>query len=332
MKAAVHDWYGSPDALELAEIDEPVVGDDGVLVRVRAASVNPYDWHVLTGLPFIGRLQMGFRPKVHGLGGDLAGQVEAVGTDVALFRPGDEVFGMVDGAVPGTPMLELGSFAEYVCVSEGSLAPKPANLTFEQAAAVPLAGWTALHAIRDAGKVQPEHRVLINGASGGVGTFAVQIATAFGAQVTGVCSSRNVDMVRSIGAAEVIDYTREDFTSGTPQYDLLLDNVGNRSLSDCRHVLKPEGTYLASFGRPENRWLGPFARLIGMRLASPFVSQELVQLSPKRTNEVLLTLKELIEAGKVTPVIDRTYRLAETPDAIRYVGEAHARGKVVITV
>jgi len=301
-------------------------------VRVRAASVNPYDWHLLTGLPYIGRLQMGLRPKVNRLGGDLAGVVEAVGANVTWLRQGDEVFGMVDGAVPGHLMLDLGSFAEYVCVTEDSVAPKPANLTFEQAAAVPLAGWTALHAIRETGKAQPGQRVLINGASGGVGTFAVQIAVSFGAEVTGVCSTRNVDKIRSIGASTVVDYTREDFTRGEPRYDLMLDNVGNRSLSDCRRVLKSEGLYLASFGRPENRWLGPVAQLLAMRLSSPFVRQEMVELSPERTNEVLRCLKGLIEAGEVTPVIDRTYPLIETPEAIRYVGEGHERGKVVISV
>jgi NADPH:quinone reductase-like Zn-dependent oxidoreductase len=236
MKAVVFETYGSPDVLELTEIDEPVVGDDQVLVRVRAASVNPYDWHLLTGLPYIGRLQMGLKPKVHRLGGDLAGVVEAVGANATQVRPGDEVFGMVDGAVPGNLMLELGSFAEYVRVSQDSVALKPANLTFEQAAAVPLAAWTALHAIREEGAVQPGQRVLINGASGGVGTFAVQIAASFGAEVTGVCSTRNVDMVRSIGAATVVDYTREDFTRGDPRFDLMLTTWGtvpSRSADGC---------------------------------------------------------------------------------------------------
>jgi NADPH:quinone reductase-like Zn-dependent oxidoreductase len=333
MKAIVIDRYGSPDVLELRDIDPPVVEDDGILVRVHAASVNPYDWHVLTGLPYVGRVRFGLRrPNVNGLGADLAGQVEAVGNNVAQFRPGDEVYGEVDGEGPGHPMLELGSFAEYVSVSEGSVVSKPANLTFEQAAAVPMAGMTALQALRDWGAVQPGQKVLINGASGGVGTFAVQIAASFGAEVTGVCSTRNVDMVRSIGAEQVIDYTQEDFTQTGPRYDLILDLVGNRSLSECRRVLNPEGVYVASFGQPDHRWLGPMAHLVGMTVLSPFVSQKLVQRSMNRTNEDLVVLKELIEADRVTPVIDRTYPLAEVPEAIRYLDEGHARGKVVITV
>jgi len=229
-------------------------------------------------------------------------------------------------------MLELGSFAEYVCVSEDSVVLKPANLTFEQAAAVPMAALTALQGLRDAGQIQPGQKVLINGASGGVGPFAVQIAKSFGAEVTGVCSSRNVDMVRSIGADHVIDYTREDFARGGQRHGLMLDNVGNRSLSECRRVLNPKGVYLASFGHPEKRWLGPFPRLIRMFVLSPFVSQKMVSLSARRTKEVLLDLKALIEAGEVMPVIDRTYPLNEVPEAMRYLAEGHARGKVVITV
>lgn len=333
MKAITLDTYGSPDILRLQEIDKPFVPDDGMLVRVRAASANPYDWHFLTGLPHIGRPSFGlFKPRVRGLGADLAGVVEAVGPKVTRFEPGDEVFGEVDGEVPGQPVLELGSFAEYVSVSENSVVKKPTNLTFEQAAAVPMAGLTALQCLRDQGRVGPGQKVLINGASGGVGTFAVQIGKALGAEVTGVCSTRNVEMVRSIGADQVVDYTREDFTQGGEPYDLMLDNVGNRSLAECRRVLKPKGMYFSSFGQPENRWLGPFAQMIWMFLASPFVSQKLVGLSVKRTREVLLDLKDLIEAGKVTPVIDRTYPLDEAPEAIRYLEKGHARGKVIITV
>jgi len=327
MKAIVYHKYGSADVLQLQEIDKPVVNDDDVLVRVSAASVNPYDWHFMTGRPYIARMLFGLlKPKVNGLGADLAGQVEAVGRNVTQFRPGDEVFGEVDAEVP------FGAFAEYVCVPEDSVVLKPANLTFEQAAAVPMAALTALQGLRDAGRIQPGQKVLINGASGGVGPFAVQIAKSFGAEVTGVCSSRNVDMVRSIGADHVIDYTREDFTRGGQRYDLMLDNVGNRSLSECRRVLNPKGVYVASFGHPEKRWLGPFARLISMFVLSPFVSQKMVSLSAKRTKEVLLDLKELIEAGKLTPVIDRTYPLSEVAEAIQYLAEGHARGKVVITV
>ncbi len=333
MKAITFDRYGSPDVLQLQEIDKPVVKDGDVLVRVRAASANPYDWHMMTGRPYFMRMQSGLlKPKINGLGADLAGQVEAVGKNVTRFRPGDEVFGEVDVEVPGKPALEIGSFAEYVCVSEDSVEQKPANLTFEEAAAVPMAGFTALQGLRDIGQLQPGQKVLINGASGGVGTFAVQIAKSFGAEVTGVCSTRNVDMVRSIGADQVIDYTREDFTRSGQRYDLMLDNVGNRSLSECRRVLNPKGVYLLSFGRPDRRWLGPLVQLLGAVLLSPFVSQKLVTWVAKLSKEDLLVLKELIEAGKVTPVIDRTYPLNETPEAIRYLEEGHARGKVVITV
>lgn len=323
MKAIFYDRYGSPDVLQLREIDKPVVKDGDVLVRVRAACANPYDWHFMTGLPYIMRMLSGLRkPKVNGLGADFAGQVEAVGKNVTQFRPGDEVFGEVDA----------GSFAEYVCVLEDWVVLKPAEMTFEQAAAVPMGAITALQLLRDAGGIQPGQKVLINGASGGVGTFAVQVAKSFGAEVTGVCSWRNVGLVRSIGADHVIDYTREDFTRGGQRYDLMLDNVGNRSLSECRRVLNRRGVYVASFGQPENRWLGPFLRLITMFVLSPLVSQKMITRTATRTKEVLLDLKELIEAGKVTPVIDRTYPLSEVPEAIRYLAEGHARGKVVITM
>jgi len=333
MKAITIDRYGSPDVARLREVAKPTVGDDDVLVRIRAASVNPYDWHFLTGLPYIARLQFGLpRPRVSGLGADLAGEVEAVGARVSHFRPGDEVYGEVDGEVPGHPMLELGSLAEYVCVREESVVHKPTNLTFEQAAAVPLAGHTALRGIRDLAAVGAGHRVLVNGASGGVGTFAVQIAKALGAEVTGVCSTRNVDMVRRIGADHVVDYTKEDFTQQRRRYDAMLDNVGNRALSDCRRVLRPQGVYLASFGHPENRWLGPFARILRMFLLSPFLSQRLMVLQTKRTREALLDLKRLIEDGQVTPIIDRAYPLEDAVDAIRYVLDGHASGKVVVTV
>ena len=323
MKAIIYDTYGSPDVLQLQEIDKPVVKDDEVLVQVRAASLNPYDWHFMTGLPYLGRLQFGmFKPKANGLGADLAGQVEAVGKNVTRFRPGEEVFGEV----------ETGAFAEYVCVSEDAAVLKPANLTFAQAAAVPMGALTALQGLRDKGQMKAGQKVLINGASGGVGTFAVQIAKLLGAEVTGVCSTRNVDMVRSIGADQVIDYTQEDFTQGRQRYDLMLDNVGNRSLSECRRVLNPKGVYLASFGQPEHLWLGPMAQLLKMAVLSPFVSQRLLTFVATPNNEDLHFLKELLEAGKVTPVIDRSYPLSEVPEAIRYLEEGHARGKVVITV
>jgi NADPH:quinone reductase-like Zn-dependent oxidoreductase len=322
MKAMVYHQYGSPDVLRLEDIDTPEVKDKQVLVRVRAASANPIDFHFITGEPYLMRLQLGLRkPKSSRLGADVAGVVDAVGEDVTAFQPGDQVFG-------GT----MGAFAEFVAVAEGSLAPKPANLSFEQAATVPAAALTALQALRDKGGIEPGHRVLINGASGGVGTFAVQIAKSFGAEVTGVCSTRNVDMVRSIGADYVFDYTQSDFTSGEPRYDLLLDLIGNRSLLACRRVMRPKGVYVASFGKPEQQWLGPLAHLLKMFVTSPFVSQKMRTFVTKVTTEDLLLLKEMLEAGKVTPVIDRTYPLPELHEAIRYVQEGHTQGKVVITI
>jgi NADPH:quinone reductase-like Zn-dependent oxidoreductase len=323
MKAIVHYEYGSPDVLELKDIDKPVAKDGEVLVRVRAASANPYDWHLLRGIPYIVRPQSGLRrPKNTVLGSDMAGEVEAVGKDVTRFRPGDEVFGNV----------ETGGFAEYTCVSEGFLGLKPANLTWEQAAAVPLAALTALQGLRDAGQVQPEQKVLIIGASGGVGTFAVQIAKSFGADVTGVCSTRNVEMVRSLGADHVIDYTQADFTQNGQKYDLILQLAGTRSPSDCRRALTSRGTLLLSSGESSGRWLGPVDRIIKAAVLSPFVSQKLGSFLAKPDSDDLQFLKELIEAGKVKPVIDRTYSLGEAPDAIRYLEEGHARGKIVITL
>jgi NADPH:quinone reductase-like Zn-dependent oxidoreductase len=333
MKAIVFYEYGSPDVLDYKDIDKPVPKDDEVLVRVRAASANPYDWHLMRGWPYIGRMLFGLRkPKVSGLGCELAGQVEAVGKNVTRFRPGDEVFGEANGEVPGQPLLELGTFAEYVSVSEDFLELKPNELTFEQAATVPMAGFTALQSLRDDGRIQSGQQVLINGASGGVGTYAVQIAKSFGAEVTAVCSTRNVDLVRSLGADYVVDYTKEDFTRGEQRYDLVLDNVGNHTLAECRRVVKPKGIYLMSFGRPENLWLGPMLYLVQMAMLSPFVSQKLASFSAKRTKEDLLALIELIKAGQLTPVIDRTYPLTEAPEAIRYLEEGRARGKVVITM
>ncbi|MDQ5853764.1 MAG: NAD(P)-dependent alcohol dehydrogenase [Chloroflexota bacterium] len=321
MKAIVRHKYGSPDNLELKEIARAVVDDDRVLVRVRAASANPYDWHVLRGLPYIVRMQEGLRkPRTQVLGVDVAGHVEAVGKHVTEFQPGDAVFGHRGGA-----------FAEYVCGREHNFVLKPANLTFEQAAAVPVAGFTALQGLRDKGRLQPGQRVLINGASGGVGTFAVQIAKALGAEVTGVCSTRNVDLVRSIGADQVIDYTREDFTRCGQRYDLILDVAGNRSLSAYRRVLASNGT-LVLVGAPEGRWLGPLARLLKARMLSRFVSQRMLWFLAQHSKADLVMLKELIEAGNVTPVVDRIYPLRETPEAIRYLEAGHARGKVIITV
>jgi len=314
MKAIVYERYGSPDVLELRDVEKPSVTDDGVLVRVRAASTNPYDWHFMRGKPYFARLMFGlFKPKAHGLGADLAGEVEAVGKDVTRFRPGDAVFGEAAGA-----------FAEYTCVPEGTLALKPANLSFEQAAAVPMGGVTALQGLRDRGKIRAGQKVLVLGASGGVGTFAVQIAKSFGAEVTGVCSTRNVERVRKIGADHVVDYTREDFTRSGARYDLLLDTIGNRSLRECRRVLSPKAVYVHVGGR--------MARVLALPIVAPFVSQSLVQLIAKRNKDDLEILKGLIEAGKITPVIDRTYPLSEVPTAIRYLEGGHARGKVVITV
>jgi len=323
LKAITYHTYGSPDVLEFQEVDEPVVNDDEVLVRVRAASANPRDWHLMRGLPSIMRLRFGLRrPTSSLLGSDMAGRVEAVGKNVTRFRPGDEVFAHV----------LAGGFAEYTCVPEDFLGLKPANLTFEQAAAVPLAALTALQGLRDHGRIQPGQKLLIIGASGGVGTFAVQIAKSFGAEVTGVCSTRNVDMVRSIGADHVIDYTQEDFTRSGQRYDLILQLAGTRSPSDCRRALTSKGTLLLSSGESDGRWIGPIDRIIKAVVLSPFVGQRLVSFEAKRSGEDLRVLKELIEAGKVSPVIDRTYSLGETPEAIRYLEEGHARGKVVITV
>jgi len=321
LKAITYHRYGSPDVLEFQEVDEPVAKDDEVLVRVRAVSVNPRDWHFMRGLPYVVR-PFGLRsPKDGVLGSDVAGQIEAVGRNVTRFRPGDEVFADV----------LTGGFAEYTGVSEDFLGLKPANLTFEQAAAVPLAALTALQGLRDHGRIRPGQKVLIIGASGGVGTFAVQIAKSFGADVTGVCSTRNLDMVRSLGADHVIDYTQEDFTQRGQKYDLILQLAGTRSPSDCRRALTPKGTLLLSSGESSGRWIGPIGRIIKALVLSPFVSQRLAPFEAKRSREDLQILKELIEAGKVTPVIDRTYSLSEVPEAIRHLEEGHARGKIVIT-
>jgi len=317
MKAIVQYKYGSPDdVLELKEIEKPVVKDDDVLVRVHAASIHIGDWHLMRGVPYFFRLMFGLRkPRNSVPGNDIAGKVEAVGKNVKQLQPGDEVFGWCKGA-----------FAEYACAGQNNFLPKPVNLTFEQAAAVGVSAFTALQAIRDQGKVQPGQKVLINGASGGVGPFAVQIAKSFGADVTGVCSTRNVDMVRSIGADHVIDYSQEDFTQSGQRYDVILDNVGNRSLSECRRPLTSRGILIPSGGEAG---LGRFFKAL---VLSMFVRQQGRPFLSLPKNKDLVVLKELIEAGKVTPVIDRTYPLSETPEAIGYVGEGHARGKVVITV
>ncbi len=321
IKAIVQHRYGSPDVLELKDVDTPAARGNEVLVRVRAAAVNIADWHLLRGIPYAMRPVVGLLKPKHQIPGlDLAGQVEAVGGAVEQFQPGHEVFGWCDGA-----------FAEYACVEENSLLAKPGNLTLEQAAAVGDSAFTALNAVRDQGRIQPGQKVVINGASGGVGTFAVQIAKSFGADVTGVCSTTNVDMVRSIGADQVIDYTREDFTRARQRYDVMLDLVGSRSLSDCRRSLTPHGSYVLVGVADMGRWLG-LARQIKMLSSSPFVRQQMRIFITRHTRDDLMVLKELVESGKVTPVVERRYQLSEVPEALRYQGEGHARGKLVIVI
>lgn len=320
MNAIVCTHYGSPDVLRLTEVPTPAPKDDEVLVGIRAASANPLDWHYMRGTPYLVRMAAGWRrPKVTRLGVDLAGQVQAVGRRVTKFRPGDEVFGACRG-----------SFAEFVCVPERALALKPANITFEQAAAVPVAALSALQGLRDKGRIQRGQKVLINGASGGVGTFAVQIANGLGAEVTGVCSTRNADTVRSIGAHRVIDYTKEDFTRSGERYDLILDTVGNRSLADCRRALVAKGTLVLVGGVDKGLWLGPLTRALKAAASSPFVSQRLLPFMARLGGGDLTLMQELLVAGKVIPVIDRSYPLGEVPEAIRYLEEGHARGKIVI--
>ena len=322
MKAIVQDEYGSPDVLELRDIDVPEVKDHEALVRVHAAAVHPGDLFFMEGVPYVFRIGFGLRgPRRKVPGFDVAGVVEAVGTKVQDLRPGDEVFGNGKGTC-----------AEYTTAPENALASKPDGLTFEQAAAVPTSAVAALRGIRDAGKVRPERKVLINGASGGVGTYAVQIAKALGAEVTGVCSTGNVDLVRSIGADHVIDYTQEDFTQGGPRYDLILDNVANHSLSETRRALNPRGVLLPNSGTSGGRWFGPLGRVALAFVSSPVVRKQGRPFVATVTTKDLVDLTELIEAGKLTPVIDRTYPLSETPEAMRHVSEGHARGKVVIVV
>src|SRR5271166_2337508 len=325
MKAAVYTRYGPPDVIQIADVEKPTPQDNEILIEVRAASLNPLDWHFMRGTPYIGRLAMGLnKPHNTRLGNDVAGQVEAMGRNVTQFKPGDAVFGAARGAC-----------AEFACAAESKLALKPDNVTFEQAASVPIAGLTALQGLRDKGQVQPGQKVLINGAAGGVGTFAVQIAKWLGADVTGVCSTRNVDMVRHLGADRVIDYTRDDFTKGAQRYDAILDNVGNHSLSECRRALNPRGKYVMVGGGGVNDQglIGPgLARGITTAVLSRFVSQDMGFFIADLNQKDLTILCDLMQAGKVTPVIDRRYQLSEVREAIRYLEEGHARGKVVITL
>ncbi len=322
MKATVFTQYGSPDVLHLEEVEKPAPRDDEVLVKVHAASVNAADWHLMRGEPFPARLAFGFpKPKYKILGADISGRVEAVGGNVTRFQPGDEVFGDLSGC-------GFGGFAEYVCASEDALALKPANISFEEAAAAPMAAVTALQGLRDKGRIQQGQKVLINGASGGVGMFAVQIAKSFGAEVTGVCSMRNLNMARSIGADHVIDYTKEDFTQNAQRYDLILAVNGYHPLADYKRALSPEGIYVMTGGSNAQLFqamlLGPVMSMTG--------SKKMGNTMAKPNKKDLALLAELLETGKVVPVIDRRYPLREVPEAIRHLEEGHARGKVVITL
>jgi len=326
MKAVVYTDYGSPDVLEIRDIKRPVPNDDQVLIRVRAASINPLDWHYIEGTPYIMRaFGVGLRkPKDPRLGVDMAGEVEAIGKNVTQFKPGDEVFGGRNGA-----------FAEYVCArADRAIALKPSNITFEQAASVPIAAITALQGLRDKGHISPGQKVLINGASGGVGTFAVQIAKSWGAEVTGVCSTRNLDLVRSLGADHVIDYTKEDFTKGEQRYDVILDNVGTQPLSGFKRALVPNGicVMIGGGGPNDGGLIGPMARPIKALFLSPFMTQKMGMMMAELNKKDLNVLGDLMQSGKVKPVIDRTYPLSQIADAIRYLEQGHARGKVVITI
>jgi NADPH:quinone reductase-like Zn-dependent oxidoreductase len=337
MKAAVYRRYGPPDVVvQIEDVEKPVPKGNEVLIKVRSASANPLDGALMKGRPYIARIMTGLRkPNITRLGVDVAGQVEAVGRDVTQFKPGDEVFGSCirDPQASGVKVWDCqGAFAEYVCAPESTVVMKPDNVTFEQAASAPVPAFTALQGIRDKGHIQPGQKALINGAGGGVGTFAVQIAKSFGAEVTGVCSRRNVDMVRSLGADQVIDYTQEDFTKSGQRYDLLFDCVGNHSLSASRRVLNPKGICIMVGDRSGRGISGVLARLIAALVLSWFVSQKLVTFLARPNKEDLTIIRDLMATGKLIPVIDKRYSLSEVPRAIRYLGEGHARGKVVITL
>ncbi len=321
MKAVVYRHYGPPGVLNCHDEPKPTPGDTEVLVRVRAASINPIDWHFLRGEPYLLRLATGLRrPRVTRLGVDVSGQVETVGRTVTRFKAGDEVFGMTRGAL-----------AEYVCALEDALALRPDNATADQAAGVPVAALTALQGLRDKGRIQAGQGVLINGAAGGVGTFAVQIAKAYRAEVTGVCSTRNIELVRSLGADRVIDYTRENFTTGARRYDLILDMIGNHSLSDCRRALTPTGACVM-VGGSGKKWTGPLGRVVLGSIRSSFASRRFVMIMARRNRRDLEVLRDFLASGKILPVIDRRFSLSETPAAIQYLETGHARGKVIITV
>ena len=321
MKAIVYQEYGPPEVLRYADVDPPTVGDEHVLIRVRAASLNPLDWHLMRGTPFVMRFRSGLKmPNKTQLGVDVAGRVEAIGRLVTRFKPGDEVFGSCEGA-----------FAEFACARESGLVAKPKNVTFEQAAAVPVAGLTALQGLRDKGRLQHGQSVLINGAAGGVGTMAMQLARTMGARVTGVCSARNVDLIRSLGAEQVINYGKADFTRIGEHYDVVFDTIGNYSLIACREVLQPEGTCVIVGGR-SGRWVAPLGRVVAAEILSRIVRQKFVAFLAQSRPEDLATLADLMASGKLTPVIDRRYRLAEVPSAIGYLEQGHARGKVVIAI
>jgi NADPH:quinone reductase-like Zn-dependent oxidoreductase len=322
MKAAIYTSYGPPEVVRIADVEKPVPKDDEVLIKVRAAAVNPLDWRIMKGDPALLRLFFGLRKPRRGRPGvDVAGEVEAVGKKVTQFKPGDAVFGSCRAA-----------FAEYACTAESQIAMKPNSVTFEQAASVNVAGLTALQGLRDKGKIQPGSKVLINGAAGGVGTFAVQIAKSFGADVTGVCSTRSIDLVRSIGADEVIDYTQHDFTTSNQRYDLILDCVGNHSFSACRRVSNAKGRFVMVGAPHDMSVIGLLAPMINAILLSLFGSQKAIPFISKPSQSDLTLLGELIAAGKLKPIIDSCYTLSEAPDAIRHVEEGHARGKVIITL
>lgn len=322
MKAIVYYEYGPPDVLRCEEVEQTIPGDAEVSVRVRAASLNPYDWHFMRGEPYAVRLMAGLgKPKNKRLGSDVAGIVDAVGRSVTQFKPGDAVYGVCQGA-----------FAESVCTAETKLVKKPEAVSFEHAASIPIAALTALQALRDKGKLQPRQTVLVNGASGGVGTFAVQIAKSLGAKVTGVTSTRNLDLVRSLGADDVIDYTKQDFAKGTQRFDLILDCVGNHPFSDCCRVLNRGGTFVPAGGKTDNWMIKPIASVVSGMVHSIFVSQKQVSIFAKMNQPDLLSINELLVNGKVTPVLDRSCALHEIPDAIRYLEQGHARGKIVMSL